>query len=106
MISLLEFLSMYILAGYDRPLAFDACQNRSCRNLTIVNDEMLEEIETLEVTLEIIHNVNNITIILDPVTAEIHIIDDDGMLLYTLLNKLHCFTHHIMIKNICSIILL
>ena len=47
-------------------------------NLTVENDGTLEETETFEVTLERTPVLDH-RIILAPVTAEINIIDDDGI---------------------------
>ena len=61
----------------------NACQRRSCVNMTIINDEILEDNETFEVTLEPNPDLDS-RILLAPITAEINIIDDDCKL-YTML---------------------
>ena len=66
--------------GYYKPFVFGACDKRNCVNLTITNDELLEETEIFEVTLERTLNLDS-RIILEPVTTEINIIDDDGIML-------------------------
>ena len=67
--------------GYDKPFVFGACDKRVCVNLTITNDELLEETEIFEVTLRRTLNLDR-RIILAPVTAEINIIDDDGIYIF------------------------
>ena len=57
---------------------FAQCERRVCANLTVENDGTLEEMESFEVTLERTPGLDH-RIILAPVTAEINIIDDDGM---------------------------
>ena len=56
---------------------FGVCETRHCVNVTIVNDNELEEIESFEVTLERTPNLDS-RIILAPVIATITIGDDDG----------------------------
>ena len=51
--------------------------------MTIINDEILEDNETFEVTLEPNPDLDS-RILLAPITAEINIIDDDCKL-YTML---------------------
>ena len=72
--------------GYDKPFVFGACDKRVCVNLTITNDELLEETEIFMVTLERKPDLDR-RIILEPVTAEINIIDDDGI--YLLVHRDH-----------------
>ena len=70
-------------------LVFDRCQRKSCVNLTIVNDDVLEMVESFTVTLGNPNPNNSIQtedgfahltsrISINPETAEIHIIDNDG----------------------------
>ena len=74
-------------------LVFDRCQMKSCVNLTIVNDDVLEMVESFTVSLGNSNPSNSIQtedrfahlasrISIDPETAEIHIIDSDGKGLY------------------------
>ena len=63
-------------------LEFDRCQNESCVNLTIVNDNVLEMEESFHVSLESIQALNNADEInrinITSAKVEINIIDDDG----------------------------
>ena len=70
-------------------LMFDKCQRKSCVNLTIVNDDVLEMVESFTVSLGNSNPSNSIQtedrfahltsrISIDPATAVIHIIDNDG----------------------------
>ena len=70
-------------------LVFDRCQRKSCVNLTIVNDDVLEMVESFTVSLGNPNPNNSIQtedrfahlasrISIDPETAEIHIIDNDS----------------------------
>ena len=61
----------------DVPLPFDACDRRSCVNITITDDEVLENLELFSVTLR--RNGLDPRISLDPTVAEIQITDNDGM---------------------------
>ena len=71
------------------PLVFDMCQKRSCVNLSIVNDDVLEMVESFTVSLGNSNPTNTIqtedrfahltsSISIDPATAIINIIDSDG----------------------------
>ena len=51
-------------------------------NITVTDDEILEDDESFEMTLEPTPDLDS-RIILGPATAEINIIDDDGVFLYT-----------------------
>ena len=73
----MECLNLFT-TGYDKPFIFDACDTRSCINLTVTNDELIEETESFEVTLERTINLYS-RITLAPVTALINIFDDDSM---------------------------
>ena len=70
---------LYLSLGFDESLLFSPCDRRICVNLTVENDETLEKTESFEVTLERTPGLDH-RILLAPVTAEINIIDDDGML--------------------------
>ena len=70
-------------------LMFDRCQRKSCVNLTVVNDAVLEMVESFIVSLGNSNPNNSIQtedrfahltsrISIDPATAVIHIIDIDG----------------------------
>ena len=59
----------------DTTLQFDACEMRSCVNVSITNDDTLENTESFFVNLERNGLDNRIT--LDPTRGEIEILDDD-----------------------------
>ena len=56
-------------------LSFPTCGTRQCVNVTIVNDDVLESVESFDVTLERTPGLN-MGITLDPVNGMISIIDD------------------------------
>ena len=56
---------------------FDACERRSCVNVSIVDDLVLENTESFFVSLERAAGLDA-RIRLDPVEAEIEIIDNDS----------------------------
>ena len=58
-------------------LSFDACQNRSCINVTIVDDMVDEPLEYFDFTLEKTPDLDT-RISLNPVDGRIAIIDNDG----------------------------
>ena len=60
----------------DTTLQFAECERMSCVNITINEDETLENIESFFVTLE--RNGLDSSITLNPTRAEIEIRDDDG----------------------------
>ena len=62
-------------------LMFEACQRRSCVTVTIVDDEVLENVESFNVTLERTPGLD-MRITLDPVDAVVEITDDDGLLIF------------------------
>ena len=64
-------------SAVDTTLIFAACQMRSCVNIFIVDDIILENDESFNVTLERIPDLDS-TIILDPVNGEVQITNDDG----------------------------
>lgn len=59
------------------PVEFETCESRSCVEITIVNDRILEIDETFSVVLNRTSDLDS-RITLDPTEAEIIIIDDDG----------------------------
>ena len=61
-------------------LLFASCQTRSCINITIVDDSILELVESFDVTLERTAELDE-RISLLPVDGVVEIIDNDGMLL-------------------------
>ena len=58
-------------------LMFDSCTGRSCASVNIVDDLILENIESFFASLARSTGLD-IRITLDPVNAEIEITDDDG----------------------------
>ena len=62
----------------DAILMFDTCQRRSCVDVVIVNDAVLENMELFTVTLERTSGVDH-TIELNPVDGQIEITDNDGV---------------------------
>ena len=63
----------------DMIVTFGDCQNRSCINITIVDDMVNEPVESFTYTLEMIPGSNS-AICLEPVGGEVTIFDDDGRL--------------------------
>ena len=59
-------------------LLFAACQMRSCENVAIVDDEVVENEESFFVTLEDTPDLNS-RIHLTPTSGEIEITDGDSM---------------------------
>ena len=57
-------------------LPFAACEDMSCQNISIVDDEVLENTESFFATLE--RNGLDSRITLNPTRAEIEILDDDS----------------------------
>ena len=72
---------------------FGACQKRSCINITINDDEINEDDESFEVTLQHTSDLDD-RIIIAPMTAEINIIDDDCKL-----NIIHSVLYNMDIFN-------
>ena len=72
---------------------FNECEQRSCINITIVDDEVLENIEYFNLTLE--RNGLHERIQLDPVDGIVEITDNDGM-------SPACYTHTVKVQ-LCSI---
>ena len=62
----------------DTILNFDACKRKSCVNVSIVEDVVLEKIELFNVTLERTPGLDR-KIELTPVNGGIEIIDSNGM---------------------------
>ena len=56
---------------------FDSCDNRSCAQVNVVNDEFLEEIELFFASLGRSPGLDT-RIELEPINTEIQITDDDG----------------------------
>ena len=56
---------------------FDSCDKESCINISIVDDDVIENTESFSVLLEETPGLD-IRITLDPVEAEIQIIDNDS----------------------------
>ena len=69
-------------------VTFGDCQNRSCINITIVDDMVDEPVESFTYTLEMIPGSNS-AICLEPVGGEVTIIDDDGRLSGCVPSKFH-----------------
>ena len=65
----------------DRVLRFRECQKRRCLTLQIVNDELNENIETFNLTLQPSDQGYRKNITLRPNKTAITIIDDEGMLI-------------------------
>ena len=59
-------------------LSFAACQMRSCVNVSIENDIVLENVESFDVTLERAPDLDS-RITLDPMDGVVEIFDNDGM---------------------------
>ena len=59
-------------------LLFTACQRRSCVNVTIIEDGILENEELFNVTLERTPGLDD-RITLDPINGVVQINDNDGM---------------------------
>ena len=81
-ISLCLFPNIYAVTPMDYQevdvlLLFEACQMRSCVNVVIEDDEVLENIESLIVNLERTPGLDS-RIELDPVRAVIEITDNDS----------------------------
>ena len=59
-------------------LRFNSCQNRSCVNVSITNDMVVENSESFSITLERTDDLDS-SIILNPVVGEIEITDNDSV---------------------------
>ena len=75
-------------------LSFGACELRRCFPVAIVDDSRLEEVEHLTLTLSRIPELDQ-RITLNPVDAQIVIIDEDGnqYIIYTSLSVRVCMDH-------------
>ena len=60
-------------------LSFPTCGTRQCVNVSIVDDDVLENVESFHVTLERTPGPNGWRITLDPMDGVIEIRDDDGL---------------------------
>ena len=94
----------------DMIVTFRDCQNRSCINITIVDDMVNEPVESFTYTLEMMPGSNS-AICLEPVGGEVTIIDDDGRLSClpnSSLHILHCPAHctYIWPENNCHFLVL
>ena len=58
-------------------LMFDSCDKKSCVNISIVDDDVIEDTESFSVLLAETPGLD-VRITLDPVEAEIEIIDNDS----------------------------
>ena len=56
-------------------LLFDTCDSRACINVSVMDDNIAEKVESFNVTLEMIHP----KIRLESVHGVVTIVDDDGM---------------------------
>ena len=96
----LQSVCIYYLCSTESPgdyfrvvlatLPFVACDRRSCLNLTIVNDLILENTEQFTLSLTRSADLDQ-RIFLDPVDAIVDIIDNDGT--PTIANILHFSLH-------------
>ena len=66
--------------GLSTILSFPTCGTRQCVNVSIVDDDVMENVESLHVTLERTPGLD-VRITLDPVDGVIEIRDDDGLFL-------------------------
>ena len=58
-------------------MMFDSCDKKSCVNISIVDDDVIEDTESFSVLLAETPGLD-VRITLDPVEAEIEIIDNDS----------------------------
>ena len=65
----------------DTTLTFAPCQRRSCVNVSIMDDDVLEFTESFSITLERTLGLDD-RIDLDPVDGEVEITDNDGMFVF------------------------
>ena len=78
-----NFLSSFSVSpldyiAVDTILMFAACQMRSCVNVTVVDDVILENVESFDLILERTPDLNS-RITLDSVNGVVEITDNDGM---------------------------
>ena len=74
------FYSVYYISDFhtiSTNVTFGACETRHCVEVTIVNDDELENTESFVVTLERTSNLDR-RIILAPANTRVNINDDDG----------------------------
>ena len=64
--------------GLSTILSFPACETKQCVDVTIVDDDVLENVESFHVTLERTPGLD-MKITLDPVDGVVQITDDDGL---------------------------
>ena len=64
--------------GLSTILNFPACETKQCVNVTIVDDDVLENVESFDVTLERTPGLD-MRITLDPVDGVVEITDDEGL---------------------------
>ena len=66
-----------VFTGNHGLLEFGACDRRQCVNVTITDDDVVEETEIVEATLERLSDTDD-RIILAPAIAKVVVTDDDG----------------------------
>ena len=59
-------------------LTFSSCENKTCINVTIVNNDFAEETEFFSISLQRVTNLDSVSLTLDSATVEVE--DDDGRL--------------------------
>ena len=74
--------------GLSTILSFPACETKQCVDVTIVDDEVLEKVESFDVTLEKTPGLDT-RITLNPVDGVVEIIDEDGLFFNFLEKELH-----------------
>ena len=83
----LVYISLYICIGPGEDyialanppvLRFGRCEKNKCVNVTIINDNKLEETESFNVSLERGHEVST-GFVFDPQEVSVTITDEDGM---------------------------
>ena len=72
--------------GKEAILMFSSCETRACTNLTIVDDIAAELTEMFSVKLNRSDGLDQ-RITLDPVVAEVEIMDKDGELMNDVINR-------------------
>ena len=95
-------LSLFLGADYDlHTLIFSSCEERACTSVFFVDDDILEENESLTISLVRTADLDQ-RIILSSESEEVTILNDDGML--QLLNRQALMgTANIAITHSCSI---
>ena len=74
--------------GLSTIFSFPTCETKQCVNVTIVDDDVLENVKSFSVTLERTPGLD-MRITLDPVDREIEITDDDGLFVSSSERELH-----------------